>query len=275
MGITGETKWSLKPLVPSTTPSPLPFHLFQFIWGKVKNVRLEEKTISNYRGIVRNGNIANTVQLAGRVAVWCLLSVGIWWVGCGVSGLTASDGEWRRVTATATAMGGRLGACLAQPVTDKVNEAGAGNGLRYGVSSMQGWRADMEDAHAALLQIEGPGPGPPPRSPQSPQTPPNDCAFFGVFDGHAGGGAAAHCAAHLLDSVRRTDDWANGRPGILNFSPSALSLSFSQYFITNVTNKSDSPSPTPTICKSKTQSFYLSVFCIHSLDSRMYLRKYT
>ncbi|XP_077297797.1 protein phosphatase 1A-like isoform X2 [Arctopsyche grandis] len=82
---------------------------------------------------------------------------------------------------------------------------------------MQGWRADMEDAHAALLQIDGPGPPPPPPlpplPPQPPQPPPSDCAFFGVFDGHAGGGAAAHCAAHLLDSVRQTDGWANGRPG--------------------------------------------------------------
>lgn len=41
----------------------------------------------------------------------------------------------------------RMGTFLDKPKTEKHNEHGAGNGLRYGVSSMQGWRVEMEDAH--------------------------------------------------------------------------------------------------------------------------------
>lgn len=46
-----------------------------------------------------------------------------------------------------------MGAFLDKPKTDKTNEHGAGNGLRYGVSSMQGWRVEMEDAHRALTGL--------------------------------------------------------------------------------------------------------------------------
>lgn len=42
-----------------------------------------------------------------------------------------------------------MGAFLDKPNTEKYNEHGSGNGLRYGVASMQGWRVEMEDAHYA------------------------------------------------------------------------------------------------------------------------------
>jgi hypothetical protein len=55
-------------------------------------------------------------------------------------------------------------------VTTKETDVGAGNGLTFAVSSMQGWRNTMEDAHCAIVDIkELPG-----------------CSFFAVFDGHAG-----------------------------------------------------------------------------------------
>ncbi|KAM9016370.1 protein phosphatase 1B isoform 2-T7 [Ara ararauna] len=43
-----------------------------------------------------------------------------------------------------------MGAFLDKPKTEKHNAHGAGNGLRYGLSSMQGWRVEMEDAHTAV-----------------------------------------------------------------------------------------------------------------------------
>lgn len=46
-----------------------------------------------------------------------------------------------------------MGAFLDKPKTDKQNEHGAGNGLHYGVASMQGWRMEMEDAHRALTGL--------------------------------------------------------------------------------------------------------------------------
>ena len=51
---------------------------------------------------------------------------------------------------TATAA---MGAFLDKPKTEKYNESQAGAGLRYGLSSMQGWRIEMEDAHSALIGI--------------------------------------------------------------------------------------------------------------------------
>ena len=85
-----------------------------------------------------------------------------------------------------------MGAFLDKPKTDKQNEHGAGNGLRFGVASMQGWRVEMEDAHKA---ITGLGPDLP------------DWSFFAVFDGHAGARVSAHCAEHLLENIVQTEEF--------------------------------------------------------------------
>ncbi|XP_050300616.1 protein phosphatase 1A [Anthonomus grandis grandis] len=82
-----------------------------------------------------------------------------------------------------------MGAFLDKPKTDKFQEAGEGNGLRYGVASMQGWRVEMEDAHSARCA----GLGSDERL--------RDWSYFAVFDGHAGARVSAHCADHLLDAI--------------------------------------------------------------------------
>lgn len=64
-----------------------------------------------------------------------------------------------------------MGAFLDKPKTDKFQECGEGNGLRYGVASMQGWRVEMEDAHMAKTNLGGAL---------------KDWSYFAVFDGHAG-----------------------------------------------------------------------------------------
>ncbi|XP_049828194.1 protein phosphatase 1B-like isoform X1 [Schistocerca gregaria] len=79
-----------------------------------------------------------------------------------------------------------MGSFLDKPKTEKHNEHGCGNGLRYGVASMQGWRIEMEDAHCA---VTGLGEGL------------EDWSFFAVFDGHAGERVSAHCADHLLECI--------------------------------------------------------------------------
>jgi len=86
-----------------------------------------------------------------------------------------------------------MGAFLDKPKTEKHNEDGEGNGLKYGLSSMQGWRVEMEDAHTALLSLSSIGL--------------KDWSFFAVFDGHAGSKVSKHCAEHLLDSICATDDF--------------------------------------------------------------------
>lgn len=85
-----------------------------------------------------------------------------------------------------------MGAFLDKPKTEKYNESKVGGGLRYGLSSMQGWRIEMEDAHSAIIGI-----------PDQKET----VCWFAVFDGHAGSRVSAHCSHHLLDCIRTHDDF--------------------------------------------------------------------
>lgn len=79
-----------------------------------------------------------------------------------------------------------MGAFLDKPKTDKYNETGCGNGLRFALSSMQGWRIEMEDAHCATIGLPGSL---------------SDWSFFAVFDGHAGARVSAYCAEKMLDAI--------------------------------------------------------------------------
>ncbi|XP_025074033.1 protein phosphatase 1B-like isoform X4 [Pogonomyrmex barbatus] len=85
-----------------------------------------------------------------------------------------------------------MGAFLDTPKTEKCNEHGTGNGLRYGVASMQGWRMEMEDAHRAIPCLEGGL---------------SDWSYFAVFDGHAGALVSAHSAEHLLECIMQTQEF--------------------------------------------------------------------
>lgn len=91
-----------------------------------------------------------------------------------------------------------MGAFLDKPNTEKHNEVGNGNGLRYGVASMQGWRLEMEDAHQAIIGLPG-------SDEQSEEL--KQWSYFAVFDGHAGAKISAHCSAHLLESILQTEEF--------------------------------------------------------------------
>jgi len=78
-----------------------------------------------------------------------------------------------------------MGAFLDKPKVEKQNEDGKGNELEYAVSSMQGWRVDMEDSHTAKSVLN-----------QLPKW-----SFFAVFDGHAGCKVAEHSSQHLLEEI--------------------------------------------------------------------------
>ena len=53
-----------------------------------------------------------------------------------------------------------MGTLLDKPVTEKEDtEEGEAHGLRYGVSSMQGWRVDMEDSHCYEPNLDEELPG--------------------------------------------------------------------------------------------------------------------
>lgn len=47
-----------------------------------------------------------------------------------------------------------MGIYLSSPKTEKFSEDGENNKLRYGLSSMQGWRSTMEDAVSILSIVD-------------------------------------------------------------------------------------------------------------------------
>lgn len=78
-----------------------------------------------------------------------------------------------------------MGAFLDKPKTEKEEHHGEGNGIRWGVSAMQGWRMEMEDAHLCSTKLKFG----------------EDYSFFGVFDGHAGPKVAQYCSQNLLKFI--------------------------------------------------------------------------
>ncbi|KAJ3679535.1 hypothetical protein LUZ60_017546 [Juncus effusus] len=78
-----------------------------------------------------------------------------------------------------------MGVYLSTPKTEKTSEDGENSTLKFGCSSMQGWRSTMEDAHAAELDLD------------------EQTSFFGVYDGHGGKAVAKFCAKYLhLETMR-------------------------------------------------------------------------
>nr|CDS23125.1 protein phosphatase 1b [Echinococcus granulosus] len=82
-----------------------------------------------------------------------------------------------------------MGAFLDKPNTRKSSDSGKGNNVAYGVSSMQGWRMEMEDAHVAKTSLPGEL---------------KTWCYFGVFDGHAGSRVSELCSKYLLDHILNT-----------------------------------------------------------------------
>ncbi|KAI5014397.1 hypothetical protein ZWY2020_055787 [Hordeum vulgare] len=74
-----------------------------------------------------------------------------------------------------------------EPVLSKTTERGENDRLEYAVSSMQGYRANMEDAHAAVEDLD-----------VSTAT-----SFFGVYDGHGGPAVSMYCAKHFHLEVQK------------------------------------------------------------------------
>ncbi|KAG4198949.1 hypothetical protein ERO13_A05G117800v2 [Gossypium hirsutum] len=88
-----------------------------------------------------------------------------------------------------------MGVYLSTPKTEKLSEDGENDKLRFGLSSMQGWRASMEDAHAAYLDLD------------------DSTSFFGVYDGHGGKAVAKFCAKHLHQQVLKHEAYSAGDIG--------------------------------------------------------------
>ena len=91
-----------------------------------------------------------------------------------------------------------MGAYMSAPITEKHGEEGENDYFQYGVSSMQGWRIDMEDAHLACLDAKT-----------------SDSfkfsGIYGVFDGHGGREVAQFCSKHLLQVWRSSKGLKEGK----------------------------------------------------------------
>lgn len=92
-----------------------------------------------------------------------------------------------------------MGNFLSAPITEKETHRGAvtSKGLKYGVSEMQGWRANMEDAHTIEEDISDRA---------------KDCAFLAVYDGHGGSLAAKYSAEHVYQELASYDGFNGELP---------------------------------------------------------------
>ncbi|CAO1421169.1 unnamed protein product [Diamesa tonsa] len=85
-----------------------------------------------------------------------------------------------------------MGAYLSEPKTDKSSSEEENEYLKFGASSMQGWRINQEDAHNCILDFD-------------------DCvAFFAVYDGHGGSEVAEYCASKLPNFLKETETYKAG-----------------------------------------------------------------
>ncbi|XP_062872855.1 protein phosphatase, Mg2+/Mn2+ dependent, 1Na (putative) [Trichomycterus rosablanca] len=79
---------------------------------------------------------------------------------------------------------------LERPVLQKHTSEGKSKwGITYAMANMQGWRAQMEDAHTCMPEMANGL---------------SDWSYFAVFDGHAGNTVARYCSTHLLDHILAT-----------------------------------------------------------------------
>lgn len=120
-----------------------------------------------------------------------------------------------------------MGQILSQPVTEKHSEKNNDKHLAYGLSCMQGWRINMEDAHATILDIynlpklksndseseaESDDEKPIDKSEineaNSNEVNSNEhISFFGVYDGHGGERAALFTGDHLHHILKSTESF--------------------------------------------------------------------
>jgi len=78
------------------------------------------------------------------------------------------------------------------------SESGEDERFYYGLSSMQGWRISMEDAHAAILDLQV--------EDKKQKTSVDDrISFFGVYDGHGGDGVALFSGENVHQIIAKEE----------------------------------------------------------------------
>lgn len=98
-------------------------------------------------------------------------------------------------------MGPRLTTHCAQK-----SDEGQDDRVYFGVSAMQGWRISMEDAHAAILDLQ-PLEGEEELKPAASDV---RMSFFGVYDGHGGDKVALYTGEHLHQIIAKQEAFKTG-----------------------------------------------------------------
>lgn len=87
-----------------------------------------------------------------------------------------------------------MGSHLSQPNKEKHSLSGSGNGVRFGLSSMQGWRQHQEDDHISEPVFNNS----------------TNTSLFAVFDGHGGREVANFCAQHFGEELALNENFKKG-----------------------------------------------------------------
>ncbi|KAL8656844.1 MAG: hypothetical protein Q9226_002516 [Calogaya cf. arnoldii] len=99
-----------------------------------------------------------------------------------------------------------MGQTLSEPVVEKISDDGQDDRVAYGVSAMQGWRISMEDAHAAVLDLQAEDL----EKEFEAATPEERLSFFGVYDGHGGDRVALFAGENIHKILAKQDAFKNG-----------------------------------------------------------------
>jgi protein phosphatase 2C family protein 2/3 len=86
------------------------------------------------------------------------------------------------------------------------SEIGGDERLIFGVSSMQGWRISMEDAHATVLDLQNSEDG----KNATPKTADARLSFFGVYDGHGGSRVAEFAGENIHQIIAKQEAFKKG-----------------------------------------------------------------
>ncbi|KAI9856613.1 MAG: Protein phosphatase 2C 2, partial [Vezdaea acicularis] len=99
-----------------------------------------------------------------------------------------------------------MGQTLSEPATEKTSGKGEDERLYYGFSCMQGWRISMEDAHAAVLDLQNVDD----LSKIKSAPPEKRLSFFGVYDGHGGDKVALFAGENIHKIIAKQDAFDKG-----------------------------------------------------------------
>ncbi|CAM9754127.1 unnamed protein product [Pylaiella littoralis] len=107
-----------------------------------------------------------------------------------------------------------MGVFLSKPSITKFSEDGDDDVVRFGVSSMQGWRRGMEDAHLALLDVKDEAAEAVAAGEGGDGS--DKIRIFGVFDGHGGKEVALFVQEHMVEELVKLQEYRAGDyPGAL------------------------------------------------------------